>query len=158
LRNVDAGFNTRNLVIFGVNPRLNGYNASQTANLYQQLHEKLGAVPGIRGVAHSQLALLSGASTNTNMFIQGKPADGRLRGGARNLYIVVASPEYFNTLGIPMLRGRNLEVRDTLPNAQKVCVINETTARRYFPGEDPVGRRWGSAVERSGDVEIVGVV
>jgi predicted permease len=157
LRSVQAGFNTRNLVVFGVNPRLNGYNASQVANLYDRLQQRLAAVPGIRGVAHSGNALLSGASSDTSMFIQGHPAAGPLRDGGWDLYTMTVSAEYLETLGIPMIRGRDLDVRDTLPNAPRVCVINETAARRFFPGEDPLGKRWGQSIEKSGEIEIVGI-
>jgi predicted permease len=68
------------------------------------------------------------------------------------------SPEFFETLEIPVLSGRNLDLRDTLPKAPAVAVINETAARKFFPNEDPLGKRFGNSLEQAGDVEIVGIV
>jgi predicted permease len=158
LRNVEVGFNTRNLVIFSVNPRLNGYDAVRVASLYDQIHASLKAVPGVRAVSHSQTALLSGSSNQTSMFIQGKPANGSTPGGGHSLWQMTVSPEFMETLEIPLVRGRNLDVRDTLPKAPQVSVINESAAKQYFPGEDPIGKRYGSSLEQNADVEIVGIV
>jgi predicted permease len=158
LMNVQTGFNTRNLIVLTVNPRLNGYDAVRVGNLYRQLQEKLSAIPSVHSVAHSQQVLLSGGSSDTNMFIQGRPADGPERGGARDMFIMNVSPEFLETLEIPMVRGRNLDIRDTLPHALQVCLINETAARKYFPDDDPIGHRWGYSPEQSGDIEIVGIV
>jgi len=58
LRSVEVGFDTQNLVIFNVVPRMNGYDAARVGTLYDRLHEELGRVPGVRSVSHSQLALL----------------------------------------------------------------------------------------------------
>ena len=91
------------------------------------------------------------------MFIQGKPPSGPTPGGGLNLWTMTVSPEFFQTLEIPLLRGRNLEVRDTLPKAPAVAVINESAARQFFPGEDPLGKRFGYSLEQNGDVEIIGV-
>ncbi len=158
LRNVAVGFNTQNLVIFGVNPRLNGYDEIRAGNLYDQLQQKLKAIPGVRSVSHSQNTLLSGSTSTTGMFIQGKAADGPLAGKGLTLWQMTVSPEFFDTLQIPVIRGRNLDVRDTLPKAPAVAVINESAARQFFAGEDPLGKRFGNSLEQSGDIEIVGIV
>jgi len=70
---------------------------------------------------------------------------------------MTVSPTFFQTLEIPIVRGRKLELRDTLSKAAPVAVINETAARR-FNGEDPIGKRFGYSIEQNGEVEIVGVV
>jgi len=89
------------------------------------------------------------------MFIQGKPPAGR---EGLEIYMMTVSPAFFETLEIPLLRGRGLAVQDTLPNAPQVAIINDAAARQYFPGEDPLGRRFGFSPEDSGRVEIVGVL
>jgi predicted permease len=158
LRDVEVGFNTQSLVVFNVNPRLNGYDTVRVTSLYDQLHQNIKALPGVHAVAHSGDTLLSGNTSTTSMFIQGKPESSGPDGKGQNLWILNVSPEFFETLQIPMLRGRNLELRDALPKAPAVAVINETAAHKFFPNEDAVGKRFGNSVEQAGDVEIVGIV
>ncbi|HET9215660.1 MAG TPA: FtsX-like permease family protein, partial [Terriglobia bacterium] len=157
LRSVDIGFNPRNVAIFVIDPRLNGYDAGRVANLYDQLTEQLGAVPGIESVSHSVATLLSGNVTDFDVFLQGGPVNPTSKQGAFTLWSMTVSPTFFDTLEIPLVRGRYLESRDTLPSSPRVAVINETAAR-LFNGEDPIGKRFGNAVERAGEVEIVGIV
>jgi predicted permease len=71
---------------------------------------------------------------------------------------MTVSPEFMETLEIPLVRGRNLDVRDTLPKAPQVAVINESAAKQFFPGEDPIGKRYGNSLEQNADTEIVGIV
>src|SRR5690349_13932699 len=91
------------------------------------------------------------------MFIKGKPANGPTPGGGQNLWVMTVSPEFMETLEIPLVRGRNLDVRDTLPNAPQVTVINEAAAKQFFAGEDPIGKRYGNSLEQNADIEIVGI-
>jgi predicted permease len=158
LRNVDAGFNTRNLVVFGVNTRVNGYEGPRVAAINDQIHQKVASLPGIRSVSHSQSAFLSGNENTTNMFIHGRESSGPAPGGGFETWRMTVSPEFFETLEIPLVRGRGIDVRDTAPKAPAVAVINEAAALKFFPGEDPVGKRFGQTLEQSGDIEIVGIV
>jgi len=155
LRSVEVGFDTQNLVIFNVVPRMNGYDAARVGTLYDRLHEELGRVPGVRSVSHSQLALLEGYTNRGRIFAQGTPvtADAGL-----SALLMVVSPEFLETMQIPVLRGRGIEARDALPNAPRVGLINEAMARALFPDEDALGKRYGSAIDRNADAEIVGVI
>jgi predicted permease len=164
LRRVDVGFDTANLMMFRVNPQLNRYDDARTAALYDNLLERIGRVPGVKHVAFSQPPLLSGGVSSTDVFIEGHAyaqmesagENTRPRGSLMNQ--VRVSPSFFPTLGIPLVAGRLLEDRDD-ERSQKVVVINETAARTYFaPGENPIGKRFGNAIERRTEVEIVGVV
>jgi len=155
LRQVDNGFNSRNLVVFSVNPSMTGYDAPRVARLFERLEQDLQGIPGVRAVSRSNVMPLSGSENTTDMYIQGKPPTS-VHG--LELWMMNVSPEFFETLEIPLVRGRNLDVRDTLPKAPQVVVINEAAARQYFPGEDPIGKRWGYSLEQSGDIEIVGIV
>jgi predicted permease len=71
---------------------------------------------------------------------------------------MTVTPEFFDTLQIPLKRGRNLDIRDAMPKVPQVVVINEMAARKYFPGQDPIGKKFGYSPETTGEVEIVGVV
>ena len=164
LRRVDVGFDTSNLMLFRINPQLNQYDNARTSSLYAALLERIGRVPGVKAVGYSQPPLLSGGVSSTDIFIQGHSyaraessyETTRQRGDILNQ--VRVSPSFFRTLGIPLLAGRLPTDRDD-EKAPKVAVINETAARKYFaPGETPVGMRFGEALERRTDVEIVGIV
>ena len=158
LRHVDVGFNPQNLLLFRVNPALNRYDEKKMATLYRDMLERMNSVPGVRGVAMSQPALLSGSVNSTSIFVQGRTYD-RGRGVNHNNDInrLVISPNFFDVMGIPIINGRALTARDDA-NAPKVVVINEAAAKKYFPDSNPVGQRFGSSIETTGQLEIVGVL
>jgi predicted permease len=157
LQNVNAGFNRENLLFFSVDPRLNGYDGARINALYQQMVERIEAIPGVRSVSHSEHSLLGGGGWATIITVQGRtesnPADG--------FYL---RWNFFKTMEMPILRGRTLTPQDDA-NAPKVAVVNETLARRIFPNEDALGKRFvigrlgpdaASSPERL--IEIVGIV
>src|SRR4051812_28982944 len=154
LRNVDVGFNTRNLVLFRVSPALNRYDEAHTFDLYQRMSDRLRAVPGVRAVALSNVPLLSASVSSTTIFVQGRAAAPGQRDSINRL---VVSPGFFETMEMPMRIGRALSDRDT-QNAPKVVVINQAAVRKYFPNENPLGRRFGNSVETAGQMEVVGIV
>ena len=158
LRHVDIGFNPQNLLLFRVNPSLNRYDDKRMKTLYHDMLERLSAAPGVRGVAMSQPALLAGSTSTTGIFVQGRTyPPGRPQGDAYDIHRVLVSPSFFEVMGIPVMIGRGITERDTA-DAPKVVVINEAAVRRYFPGENPIGRRIGTSPETSGEMEIVGVL
>ena len=154
LRNVDVGFNPHNLVIFRVNPVLNGYDQGRMTSLYAQLRERLRLIPGVQSVTLSNPPMLSGSVNGTSFIVQGRPYS---RGPHNDINRVRIAPDFFETLQIPILRGRGFTDRDSL-SAPKVGVINEAAVRKFFPNEDPLGKRYGSSPETSDQFEIVGIV
>jgi predicted permease len=157
LRHVDVGFNPQNLLLFRVNPQLNRYDEKRQLALQRDLMDRLANVPGVRGVAMSQPALLSGSVNSTSIYVQGRvyPADREQLDNSINRLVI--SPNFFDVMGIPIVMGRGLTDRDN-DGAPKVAVINESAARKYFPNENPLGRRFGSSVETAGQIEVVGVL
>jgi predicted permease len=153
LRRVDVGFDANNLLLFRMDPGLNRYEQTRIATLYQQTIERLQTVPGVRSVSLSQPGLLSGSTSSTSVYIEGRTYSQR----GDSIYQVTISPKFFGTMGIPLLAGRVLTDRDD-DKAPKVVVINDTAAKKYFPGENPIGRRFGREVENRTEWEIVGVV
>jgi predicted permease len=151
LRGVDVGFNAQNLVIFRVSPPSNRFDQKRAEALNRDIRDRLAAVPGIREVAASQPALLSGSVNSTSMYIQGQTQE------QTSINRLVVTPGFLEMMQIPVLLGRTLTERDS-DGAPKVVVINEAAARKYFPNENPIGRHFGSSVETSGQQEIVGVV
>jgi len=158
LRHVDVGFNPENLLLFRVNPSLNRYDQKKAILLYQEMLQRFAAAPGVRGVAMSQPALLSGSSNTTGIFVQGRTyPPGRPQGDGYDIHRVVVSPSFFDVMGIRLVLGRGITDRDTA-DAPKVAVINEAAVRKYFPGQNPIGQHFGSSPETTGDLEIVGVL
>ena len=154
LRQVDVGFDARNLVLFRVNPQLNRYDEKRITLLYQQLTDRLRTISGVRAVTISQPALLSGSVNGTSIFVQGRVYPPGTRDSINR---VVVAPNFFATMGIPVLLGRGFTDRDN-ETAPKVVIINEAAARQYFPDQNPIGQRFGSSPETSGQQEIVGVL
>lgn len=158
LRHVDIGFNPQNLLLFRVNPQLNRYDDARIGMLYRQMMERIGSVPGVQAVAMSQPALLSGSVNSTSIYVQGRAyaAESRER-DSNSINRMVVSPNFLETMGIPVVGGRGLSDSDN-QSAPKVVVINQAAARQFFPNENPIGRHFGSSLETTGQLEVVGVV
>ena len=108
----------------------------------------------MRSVGLSQPALLSGSVNSTSLFVQGRTYAPDQRDSINRL---VVSPNFFEMMSIPLVLGRGFSERDN-ETAPKVAVINDAAARQYFPNVNPIGQRFGSSVETSGQIEIVGVL
>ena len=154
LRHVDVGFNPQNLVIFRVNPQLNRYDDQRTRRLYEELTDALRAAPGVRAVTGSQPALLSGSVNGTGIFVQGRTYGPDAKVDINRLVVL---PNFFDIMGIPMLTGRGFTARDD-DKAPKVVILNSAAVRKYFPGENPLGRRIGGSPEENATMEVVGIV
>jgi predicted permease len=154
LRQVDVGFNPGNLVLFRVNPMLNRYDDARARLLNAQLLDRLAAVPGVRASALSQPALLSGSTNTTGIFVRGRTYQ---TGQVDTINRVIVSPTFFDTMQMPIVGGRGFGAQDS-EKAQKVVVINETAARKYFPAENPIGRHFGTSLETSDQLEIIGIL
>jgi predicted permease len=155
LRNVDVGFNTQNLLLFGVNPRLNGYDQARSGQFFRDTADAIRALPGVRSVSWSAQAFLSGNTSTSDMYIQGRPTNGNK---GLEMWVMTVRPEFFDTLKIPILSGRNFQAADLQPKAPNVVVVNASLAKQYFPGENAVGKRFGSSPEQTSESEIIGIV
>ena len=154
LRHVDVGFNPQNLVLFRVNPQLNRYDEPRTRRLYDQLAESVAAAPGVKAVTGSNPALLSGSVNSTGIFVQGRTytLDAKV-----DINRLVVLPNFFEIMEIPFLAGRGFTERDD-DKAPKVVILNSAAVRKYFPDENPIGRRMGGSPEENATMEIVGIV
>ena len=154
LQHVAPGFNPQNLLLFRVDPRLSGYEGERLVNLYQQLFERIEAVPGVRSVTFSRHPLLAGSHGIRGFYLAGQPADINNSPSA-NIHIVRAN--FFETMEMPIRLGRGLSPQDDA-NSPRVAVINQGMARRFFPDGNSIGQRISFDPDRTGEVEIVGVV
>jgi predicted permease len=157
LRRVDVGFDPNNLVLFRVNPQLNRYDEPRAVQLFQRMTERLGAIPGVRAVALTNPPLLSGSVNQTSLFLQGRTYDPAAT-QSDSINRLVVSPNFFDVMGIPLVLGRAFTDNENHATAPRVAIINEAAARKYFPSENPIGRRFGSSIEQSGQIEVVGVL
>jgi predicted permease len=148
LAHVDTGFPTERLLLVGVSLRTSPQAMEHRSEFHQRLQEELARLPGVRSASFIGFPLLSSTSWSGKIMIPGRDTSGlgdvcRLNVGDR----------FFATFGIPILQGRGFEPRDG-PDAPKVLVVNEALARRFFPGENPLGR---SIRLLGANFEIVGV-
>lgn len=152
LTTVDPGFNPKNLLTFTLTLPPQKYNTNEKIyTAYQQLLTRLGAAPGVKGVATvSTLPLIGGNTTRFYPANQPKPAPGKdIEANEREI-----SANYFEVMGVRLMSGRSFSEMDTA-NSQGVVIINQSLAKQVFPGQDAVGQ---SIIEGSGTSLVVGVV
>jgi predicted permease len=157
LQRVELGFDARNLLLYTVEPRLIGYKGERLANLYQQMFERIEAVPGVQSVTFSRDALLAGGESDRSLYLPGATAaaDGEVKPEG-DVYIHQVRENFLGAMGIPLIAGRDLAPRDDA-RSTKVAVVNQAFARRFLHGENPVGRRFGFDPKNTSELEIVGL-
>ena len=155
LKNLDPGFNTSNLMAFKIDPTLNGYKPERTKSMYGRLEESLNAMPGVESASLAVMPVLEGNEWDQWVTIDSyTPKVGELPDPHMNFI----SPGYFKTMQIPLLAGRDFRVTDTL-TSDKVCIVNETFAKRYFGTVNALGHKIGMGIDpgTKTDITIVGV-
>jgi putative ABC transport system permease protein len=138
LRSTNPGFNPQRVLTASVSlPSVKYAKDEQLVGFYQQLAERVSQLPGVEA-ASAILGLPFGDSfIRTSFTVAGQRDPGP---GARPIAGgIIVTPDYFRALGVPIIKGRVFTERDTA-EAPKVLLINETLARRFFPGEDPIGK------------------
>src|SRR2546421_2946658 len=156
LRKQNLGLSTDNLITFSISPQLSGYDAARTVALVDQLRERLGALPGVLGVGSSQIAVLTGTDMGGNITVEGRQ---NLDTDDRHVNYDAVSRNYFSTMRITLLSGREFNAGDTAANT-KVAIVNEAMAKEFFPNRNPIGMHFalGGGNDVKPNIEIVGVV
>ena len=150
---IDPGFETGGVATLTLNLGREGYDAERGGVFYRQLLERAMALPGAEAAAFTQSLPLGGTAFMRTVFLPDTDTTARDR---QLVPVNTISPGYFATTGIPILRGRDFENRDA-PGAPSVAIVNETMARRFFPDQDPIGKRFTFFGEDA-PTEIVGLV
>jgi putative ABC transport system permease protein len=159
LQQFELGFRPDHLLTMRVQlPGTKYREERQVATFYQQLLERIEAVPGVQSAGASSTIFLSDTPNSTNFSIEGRPVPR----GAESIEVPFdsISPNYFRVMGIPLLRGREFDDRD-VRDAPPVVIINQTFVDRFFPNEDPIGKRfvYGTPGPNNQNwITIVGVV
>lgn len=157
LARLDLGVQAESVLAFSAAPDLNGYSPEKVSQFVTQLSETVVTLPGVLSVGASNIAAFTGDSSYGNITVENAPAnfdpDDASVGRAS------ISPGYFAAMGTPLMIGRDFARMDT-KTSQKVAIINETAARRFFPNRSAVGSRmaFGSGDGVKLEIEIVGVV
>ncbi|HEX3184589.1 MAG TPA: ABC transporter permease [Pyrinomonadaceae bacterium] len=158
LQQVDRGFNPDNVLSMVVRlPSARYPQDPQLIQFFNQAMDRLRNLPGVRSAGMINfLPLYGGLGSNTGFKIIGRPEPPPGQGPSCDVRVVDAG--YFQTLGIPLLRGRNFSDSEQR-EAKRVVLINEAFARKHFPNEDPIGQRVDVAMfEQPTITEIIGVV
>jgi predicted permease len=148
---VDLGLNPDNVVIFRVAPVLNGYKPERSRQFFKDLEGALSAQAGVSSVSDSTVPLLSGSNNNNNVLVEGFRAGLDTDVSSRFNRV---GPDYFRTLGIRVLAGREFSQTDD-NGAPKVAIVNEAFLKKFGLGSDAVGRHVGSQADGKLDIEIV---
>jgi predicted permease len=155
LQHQNFGFETKDRYLASINPMLGGYKPEQLQPLFRQMEDRLRAIPGVRQVSSALYAPMSGDSWNTGVRIQGRPEPPAKEDSGAGWTRV--TPGFFETMGNRIVMGRPINEDDTA-TTRKVAVINEAFAKRFFKGENPIGRHFGpDQTKYSGMFEVVGV-
>jgi putative ABC transport system permease protein len=159
LQSTDMGFNPEDILVGAVNPPRASYDTRDKHRVfYDQMLERISAIPGVEKAAIASVLPLSGDS-DTNFAIDGRAAPGTASETPITWYRQV-SAGYFETMGMQLRRGRFFEAGEAMPSA----VVNETMVAKHFPGEDPLGRRirfgeqtpWFTIIGIVGDAKVRG--
>ena len=161
LQSVNPGFRPEGVLLARVLPPLSIRSGGQAETFFEQLRERLAGIPGVQSVASTDDFLIRG-TPDESITIEGRPSTSD--GKTSQLNSADASPDFFQTMGVPLLRGRFFTRADALTKIQvlyapreqvqqpgaapaerppaEAVIINETFARRFFPDEDPIGKRF----------------
>ncbi|HTU34571.1 MAG TPA: ABC transporter permease [Candidatus Acidoferrum sp.] len=151
LETMNVGFSRDNLLLFGISPKHAGYEGQHYADLCREIQSHLAQLPGVKSASSSLLLLLDGNLRVGMIKVPGytpRPDEKTIA------FFLPVGGDFLSTMGIPLLRGRDLSPRDD-ENAAKVALINDKLARKYWPHENPLGRHFKL---RDVDLEVVGIV
>ena len=168
LRNLGPGFPAERLIGFNLDPSLNGYSPERAKIFYQRLTDDLGSIPGVKSVSLAEVRILEDNEWDSSMTAEGYNAKPDQH---PEPFMNSISPNYFATLGVPILAGRDFTIKDTAEIRHSfgsrpddfvpaTIIINESFAKKYFAGRNPLGLHlgFGSDPGTKTDMEIIGVV
>ena len=158
LAHVNPGFRSDHLVLFAIQQPESRYPPPKDLELHHRIEERLRTLPGVKDVTLSEVGYISDSMENTNFLPEGEKIDPEKD---QSVWNNAVGAGFFHTMGIPILAGRDFNERDTA-TAPKVGILSESLARKAFPGQNPVGKRFLANFHpqegKPGDlIEVVGV-
>jgi predicted permease len=153
LKAIDPGFDTQNVLQFGVNPTLTGYYKSdQVEPLYRELESRLSGLPGVISVSYSSDTLLDGG-----LWTEDVKVEGRIDKSAVETQMLAVGPEFFSTMKIPVMTGRML-TREDSESKRDVGVVNRAFVKKFLENRPPLGLHFRGEGPKDPQYEIIGVV
>jgi putative ABC transport system permease protein len=152
---LDLGFNPQNAAEVSYDLRLQGYDSARGREFQKRLLERVRALPGVRSAGITDLAPVDLHFGRDAVFIEGQQPE-RATNAPRAMASRI-SPGYFQAMSTRLVRGRDFTEQDD-SNSPPVAIINEAFARRFWPGQDPLGKRFRQGGAESPLMEVVGVV
>ncbi len=151
---VNLGFRSENVMNFTMDPAQLGYNEDRGKSFYRQMEERVGAVPGVQSVSLAFSIPLGYNNDGSSILAEGQTLQPGDRGpfAGRNS----VSLDYFNTMSVPILRGRAFTAADT-ESSPPVAVVNQALANKLWPGQDPIGKRFSSHGQKGPYIVVVGL-
>jgi predicted permease len=147
LGSVDLGFNPHELILFRIDPTMNGREPERRTSIYPRLLERFEAIPGVTSATLLENALISGSQSDTSLMIEGREVQ---------IFWNSVGPNYFETMGVPLLAGRSILPSDTDRGSRGVVVLNQTAARQLLGGQAPIGAHLHMTYGER-DLEVVGI-
>jgi predicted permease len=153
LKAIDPGFDTQNVLQFGVNPTLTGYYKSdQVEPLYRELQGRLSGLPGVVSVSYSSDTLLDGGLWTSDVKVEGRTDKSTVE-----TQMLAVGPEFFSTMKIPVMTGRTM-TREDSQSKREVAVVNKSFVKKFLENRAPLGLHFGGNDPKDPQYEIVGVV
>jgi len=151
---MDIGFDPNQLLNVALDPSLNNYSEIQTKEFYRSLETKVRALPGIQSVSLAASVPMGSTLGKQLVYIEGRPVPSGQR--APGVFFNDVDPPYFDTLRIRVLLGRAFTDADS-ETSPRVAIVNETMAKQFWPGKNPIGKRFSLTGDSGPFIEIVGV-
>jgi putative ABC transport system permease protein len=151
---IGPGFEVENRITMSVDLSLQGYDEARGREFYKQLISRVESLPGVRGASYISSLPLNLDFNSGNIYVEGQPFTRA--SDLPNMPYGLVWPRYFEAMGIPLLQGRDFTMRDDKEESRFV-IVNETFARRFWPGQNPIGKRLSRGVPDNPRYEVIGV-
>jgi predicted permease len=151
--NMFLGFDPDHVLVILLDPHQIGFDDTQTQSFYRNLKTEVGGLPGVQSVSVALAVPLETFGKSAQILVEGRDYDPQK---APSVSYNAIDRYYFETMRIPLLSGRNFTENDTV-SGPRVAIINQAMARRLWPGENPIGKRFGTKGSDGPLIEVVGV-
>ena len=152
-RQLDPGFDTKQIVMASVNPGIRGDAEDRARDLYRRILEEVAAIPNVERASIASALPLDDSTETALLLVEGY---GRREDENNDTPLTRVGPHYFETMGTAVLQGREFDDRDR-PDTRRVAIVNEALASRYWPGQNAIGKRFRFDGQNEPFVEVVGV-
>ncbi|HEY7403137.1 MAG TPA: ABC transporter permease [Candidatus Angelobacter sp.] len=149
------GFDPQHLLNATMETRTVGYDLARTKQLFREVEDRTRALPGVQSVSIASSVPMGYSNSGRAIYVEGRPAAGKE--ALPYVYYNVVDPPYFENLRVPLLRGRTFTEQDK-EGAPLVAVINEAMAKKFWPDQDPVGRRFSTKDSSGPYIQVVGLM